>query len=153
MTIRIAGMPVGITSRMDGSEWIKVPDTLERRTLNCLSIIFVTVSAIAGMLAALIHIGPIGTVDDEIRFLQSYYWRAVLNSVDDFNARYGKYGVHIPGTEPTSADPAVIEASKNRAYRITLDRLWQSKIYNRKLASGLVIITAITAVLAVITQK
>ena len=91
------------------------------------------------MTAALLHIRTIGTLEDEIKYLNSE--RSAVEFVSGrYKSRFGKYGVNID--EGKLHTPDGIRA-------IILHRLEEAKKRARKQASILVVVAAVTAILAV----
>lgn len=97
--------------------------------------------------AALIHIRKIGTLEDDIRFLDSWRSNAVLRSVADYNAMFGKYGVHIDAT--TVQMPTIME-TLDMTRRIVLKKLYETRECARNLASILVVLAGVAGVGAVV---
>jgi len=101
------------------------------------------------MWAALLHIRDIGAIDDEINFLNSWN-SSMLVSVDDYNSRYEKYGIHIEPNDTVIPEPQRTLEGPSFARRLALSKLWKLKEGKRHLAIALVVVAAIGAICAVI---
>jgi hypothetical protein len=102
------------------------------------------------MWAALLHIRSIGEIDDEINFLNSGHSSMMLRSIEDYNARYGKYGVRIELSDTVIPEPQRTLEGPSFARRLTLNTLWKLKKGKRNLATALIIIATIGTICTVI---
>ncbi len=99
------------------------------------------------MWAALIHINGIGPIDDEVDFLNSWHSNVELVSVEDYNRRFAKYGVHLDVSSVPDTPSGRMEGPA-WARSVTLNKLTIVKAEKRRCASRLVKIAAIAAVVA-----
>ena len=124
-------------------------DRSQKSDLYFFSALATVVGVVTGMWAALLHIRDIGTIEDEINFVNSWHSN-MLVTIEDWNARYGRYGVHIDPNDLVVPEPQRTLEGPSFARRITLTRLWKLKEGKRNLASLLVVVAALGAICAVI---
>jgi hypothetical protein len=101
------------------------------------------VAAVATVESVLAH-RKADEITDEIGFLHTTASDIMLHSIENYNARYGKYGVHInPNELPESEPRRTIEAT-TIARTITLKRLYPLRKRERDIG----VISGISAAIA-----
>jgi len=112
--------------------------------LYCLAII-VGAAAVGATIESVLSHRKADEITDEISFLHTTAADMMLLTIEDYNGRYGKYGVRIDSSELPEAEPQRTAETPSIGRRITLQKLYPLRNCKRDIGVVMGILASIAS--------